>query len=172
MTGTPGIKFTASGTQPGSGSFRWVQLVVTDTMWANTTTGVQSGSCTIGLDNKYPAATGTSTSDSPGVQLNVTDIEIKRTFAAKMYLMWTSSTANSVPVPVGYIQWQNASAALHNNNTSNSGWSLGSSNSWSANPFQASLASQNFHGYPTWSSYTVNGVCSNTLSMVITEQDI
>jgi hypothetical protein len=47
---TPGISFTASGSMPGSGAWKFVQLIVTNTVMVSTTTqGTQTVTCGTGL---------------------------------------------------------------------------------------------------------------------------
>ena len=41
-------------------------------------------------------------SDSPNSELNQSYSMSGRTFAATMYMLWTSSIPNSIPVPIGY----------------------------------------------------------------------
>jgi hypothetical protein len=174
--GTPGIKFTASGTAPSSGSFKFVQLITQNAFALNYTLNgtatTRNLSCGIGLDNfyPYPANSSTTTQDSPMNQVSpapagVVYSEVKHSFTAKMYLMWQStSTANSISVPIGYLQWHTIEDGLRSPAGS---WSLAADTSWGGSAFTVASASQNFDGYPTWSTRAVNGQCSNLNILVI-----
>jgi hypothetical protein len=167
---SPGISFTASGTQPGSGAWQFVQVILTNSIYTVTNTTTQTSSCGIGLDNyypypKFPSTSTTTTQDSPGIQINPVTLpsgqtltELKRSFTAKMYLMWKSSTANSIPVPIGYRQWNYIGDGLR---SSSGSWSLGSATNWSSGTFVAAAATQNFNGYPTWNTLDSNGPCTS-----------
>jgi hypothetical protein len=88
----------------------------------------------------------------------VTFTEVKRTFAATMNLMWKASTANSIPVPIGFRQWSATEDALR---AQNGTWSVGGASTWSAGTYTAASANQNFNGYPTWNTQVVNGPCTS-----------
>jgi hypothetical protein len=115
-TGTAGITFKAVGTPPASGgTFSFVQLVTTDTRSYTSNVGTINCGHIPGLDLTYPYSgvdptTGLAT-DAPESPLPSIYIKSTRNFGATMYLMWTSSTANSIAVPLGYQQWQ-ASATV------------------------------------------------------------
>ncbi len=149
-----GVLFTPSATAPSgySNTFIWAQLISTDSIVANGS----SCSAGTGLDNAYPypPVAGTNTAgDSPAVQLLSTDTSVSRTFAAEMYLLWSSGLANSIPVPLGSTKWSFSGTATKNG----SSWSP--TGSGSASSFVASSASQSSDGYPIWSTHTTNGVC-------------
>jgi len=164
----PWIKFTASGTAPGSGGWKYVQVLLTnDEAITTTTSSATTYHCGTGLDNFYPypfsLGSTTSTEDRPGNLISpmpsgVTYKEFQRSFTAKMYLMWQSSTSNSIPGPIGYRQWYTIEDGLR---SSGGTWSLASDTNWSSGTFVAAAASQRAKGYGTWSSkFTNNGTCT------------
>jgi len=165
---SPGIKFTASGTMPGSGGWKFVQILLTNSETITTTThAAQTSSCGTGLDNFYPYPftylSTNSAQDSPGELISpapsgTTYTEFNRSFTAKMFSMWQSSTANSIPVPIGYHQWYTIQDGLR---SSSGTWSLASDTNWSSGTFVAAAASQSAKGYPTWSTVSINGPCTS-----------
>jgi hypothetical protein len=150
-----GINFNnPAGYANGSeGSYSLVQLISSDT-----TTGESSNTKVAGLDTSYPYG-GPPTSDSPKVYLQPTATSVTRTFSANMFLMWTSSTANAIPVPLGYQTWGFSGTATCST-------SCGTAVNWNATTngppgpvggFVPSSASQIqvgnntlVDGYPTW----------------------
>jgi hypothetical protein len=159
-TGTAGINFDApTGYQNTSGgSFLLVQLIGNDV-------GI-GGCCTYGagLDTQYPYGPPPD-SDSPDTYLQPTVNSVSRTFTANMFLMWRSSTANSIPVPLGYQQWGFSGTATCNANCGTaSNWTaaitLGTTpgpvgNFVPSDPSQTQTNDRNnilVDGYPTWTS--------------------
>lgn len=153
-----GINFTASATLPSgypNSRFNWVQLETKDIFVLTPTNGGAVQTCVptsqpvattgTGLDTQYPTDITNPTEDNPDYVLTSTYNEVTRTFTARMYLMWTSGLTNSVPVPLGYVDWQFSGDATLVNATSNT-WTI-KSGSGSSNTFQASVA------YPLWTSY-------------------
>jgi hypothetical protein len=143
LQGTKGISFNANITSNGTtGSAFRVQLV---------TDGSLSGgkNCTItpGLDTGYPYPL---TNDSPPVVLLSSYTTLTRTENFKTYLMWQSNTANSIPVPLGYLPWGFSGSA-------NCSGSCGSAANWTASgsggpgTFHTAQSSDPNYGYPTWS---------------------
>ena len=135
------------------GSFSLVQLISTDTI-----TGSASLTNPAGLDTAYPYAAPPS-NDTPDIFLKSTYTTLTRTFNANMFLLWQSSTANSIPVPLGYQTWAFTGTATCST-------SCGTASNWKATTtgtpgpvgsFTASTASQTKvgndtlrYGYPTW----------------------
>jgi hypothetical protein len=162
---TPGISFSASGSTP-KGSRFFVQLLTQNTVNVTTTAGNTSGNCGTGLDNFYPYAKNTSTtstSDSPGNLVNpapkgTTYTEISRSFGASMYAMWQSNTANSIPVPIGYVPWTTLMDGLR---SAKGAWSVAPDSTASPGTFTAAAASQASSGYPTWTTKVANGACTS-----------
>jgi hypothetical protein len=163
----PGISFTASGTQPASGKWQFVQILVTNSVGVATTANptLTTSGCGTGLDNlyPYPSTTSNSAGDAPGNMISpmpsgTTYTEFKRSFTAKMYLMWQSKTVSSIPVPIGYVQWSTIEDGLR---SSGGSWSLASDTSWNSGTFVASTASQTADGYPNWGHVTTNGACTS-----------
>jgi hypothetical protein len=153
--GTPGITFTAeANSQPsGGGAISFVQILLKN----NTTTIPSSSGATpsinTGLDNYYPYATGNVAQDSPGNGLEGADTRVHREFKAQMYEMWTSSNANSIPVPLGSVIWQIDGTAILEKGV----WTLDKGSTGSANGFAPARNSDpKTHGYPTWTNVVLN----------------
>jgi hypothetical protein len=150
-TGTVGISFSTSGYSNFSGGDWWfVQLLNSQTI----TVGTSTCTSTSGKDGPYPNPPPEN--DSPFFHLLSTDRSISRSFNAAMYLMWKSSTANSIPVPLGYQVWGFSGSA-------NCSASCGSAANWipttSGTPgpvgtFVQSTAQQSSFGYPKWTVQT------------------
>jgi hypothetical protein len=164
-----GMTFDASViTLPGhSGQTAWVQVLGP----TNTITGAGSGQPfpagnQIGLDNTLPYnknnpdpvdATTTETSDSPGVGLSRSWDVATRIFNAKMYLMWTSQTPDSIPVSLGYVQWAVSGTATADPTFRTSKWSLTSRGPTSVQVHQGADDGTNSHGLPAFSNLVLNG---------------
>jgi hypothetical protein len=74
-------------------------------------------------------------------------------FSAKMYAMWDPNLPNSIPVPLGYVQWNFTGDATIANASTNQ-WVLKSSSAGSNNTFTQSSS------YPQWSGTLGSGdVC-------------
>lgn len=145
-TGTAGIKFFPMGTQPGGGSFVYVQIITTDSRSYKSSGETYSCYTTVGIDKAYPypgVPSGTSNAtDAPEIPLPATCNSASRAFAATMYLMWRSSSGSSVPVPLGDIPW------AYNGTATNSGghWSPGGV----GGPTSAFVPAAGTQAYPTW----------------------
>lgn len=157
-TGTaPGISFTGSvGKQPtGGGAMSWVQVLLNNQVISTTPAGSTTSNAGTGLDNTYPykAAQGANAQDSPASSLPSGLTSLERQFTAQMFTMWTSSSASSsIPVPLGYIQWQLDGTAVFSNNK----WSVSGTSTGTANKFHKATASDPSYGYPTWTSVATN----------------
>jgi hypothetical protein len=131
--GTYGISFTPPSS-PGSGQFFFVQLINSD---------VSTG-CThsANLDQQYPYAgeMGQQVGDAPFAEMT-SGTSWSRSFNATMYLMWQSSTANSIPVPIGSVTWSFSGSATKTGGT----WTA--SGSGSASPF---IAASDTGDFPIW----------------------
>lgn len=148
---TFGITFTPTVTQPSgvTGTFSYIQLINSEQ--ENITDPPLTGTCTIGtgLDNNYPyppRSDGTA-ADSPATSLNSTYIEVGETFSATMYLMWNSGLPNSIPVPLGSMQWGYSGDAYRS--STDVDWAL-------RNPTDTSQAFVQGITYPTWSTHATN----------------
>jgi hypothetical protein len=157
--GNPGITFTAvANSQPsGGGAISFVQILLkNNTTITPTPPPPSSGDTpiiTTGLDNYYPYATGNVAQDSPGNGLEGADTRVHREFKAQMYEMWTSSNANSIPVPLGSVTWEIDGTAVLKKGV----WTLDKGSTGSANGFSpATDSDQKTHGYPTWTNVVLN----------------
>lgn len=167
--GTPGILFYAAAAFPSgvpAGHFLWAQLlntaqvVVTGPLGTYQITDNYVCSPGITLDNTFPyskptdpyvAIPGDMTDDSPHSSLIFVDSEISKTFAARMYLLWTSNnpntenTSGAIPVPLGFVDWGFTADATQTNFV----WSVKTA-SVTTPVFQASSQ------YPQWSTVFIN----------------
>jgi hypothetical protein len=157
QTGGNGITFTASSTPPAgySWSYVWYQLRTADSDHAVFNGG--SLSCTTGasaaqphLDGSAPYSAGAQAYDSPNIALPSGDSQLSRTFSAKMYLLWSSGLANSIPVPLGYVTWSASGTATFNSSTGL--WTV-----TSGNPVPAPSAFAATVSYPSWTVTDANG---------------
>jgi len=153
-----GITFHAGYLLPEglSKNFTWVQLILFDSLMVKNKGETmycvpkaapiaQQGS---GLDTGYPYDTRNPTRDNPPLQLTPDADEFLRTFHARMYLLWTSGLANSIAVPLGFVDWHFSALARREDGQGNN-WSIrygdGGPND-RRRPFTPSPA------YPQWSS--------------------
>jgi hypothetical protein len=152
-TGTPGMSFAPSGTQPsGGGTFSFVQLINSDSRNYTSSSGNYSCSHSSGLDTGYPYPVNNvgNATDAPFIPLPSTYTTASRTFNATMWLMWTPSTAPSgctgsactIPVPLGYTTWQFSGSTTQSNGT----WGTPSGSGSAGSLTLANGA------YPTWSN--------------------
>ncbi len=110
----PGIGFQGSATPPTgyAGNFGFVQIVSSASLvygYPNGTFRTCGGS---GLDTTYPydefpnPPQTASVYDTPSVQLNSSTYTSQSDFNTfVMFLMWQPDFANSIPVPLGYVNW-------------------------------------------------------------------
>ncbi len=147
-TGSPGIAFSPPSTSTPAGTFFFVQLINGDTVKYNSLTCTATN--TPGLDGAYPYQnkTGQPVNDAPFSPLPSTYSTSSRTFNATMYLMWQSSTQNSIPVPMGSVPWQFSGSTTQSGGT----WST-PSGSGSA---QAFIAASGTSSFPTWTGVVGN----------------
>lgn len=158
VTGDPqGIKFTPPAST--SGTYFFVQLVNGDrTTYTN---GKSSASCVSppGLDGgnyPYPMQQGYDyADDSPDAALGSIYKKVSRTFKATMYLLWTSSIPDSIPVPIDSQDWHIVRGITMNT-------SYPTSESWTQPVWDAlgtdgdpvnyvdTAPSKSPYGYPTW----------------------
>jgi hypothetical protein len=168
----PGIKFTASPSNPGNGTYSWVQLIKqTDDQMA-TDFGIQVCSpqglnpASPALDSKYPypSTSANTTEDSPGTPLDTSLASLhevaKIGFDATMYLLWTpnasgcdkSQGACVIPIPLGHVHWfwngdaVNQEVLDATTHTIKDQWTPGCG-SPIADPFMGSV---NVNDYPQW----------------------
>jgi hypothetical protein len=109
-----GIKFTASGS-PADGKYWFVQVILSDSRtYTYPAGGSYTGGPFSGLDGGYPydaLITPAIAQDGPEMPLSLGYATGSRAFHAKMYLLWqpgklSQATAPSIPVPIGYQEWQ------------------------------------------------------------------
>jgi hypothetical protein len=154
---TPGITFNSPTgySNTSGGNFLVGQLVSHDTLTGGGTTYGP------GLDGSWPYGDGTlPTNDSPAIYLASTYRTLTRSFEATMFLMWQSTTSNSIPAPLGYQTWKfSATASCSASCGTTSNWSVSSSSAGLEGVFTASSSSQRpvgqntlKYGYPTWTS--------------------
>src|SRR5260370_6496842 len=101
-TGAPGIAFSPPTTATPPGQFFFVQLVTGDNLtYPNLTCAAIPG-----LDGAYPYQSkyAQAVNNAPFAPLPYSSIT--RSFGATMYLMWQSSAASSIPVPMGSVAWR------------------------------------------------------------------
>jgi hypothetical protein len=151
-SGTPGIKFNATGTPPPlvSGTFEWAQLILSNSY---TYTGTTPTSCNgpTGLDNYFPLpVTGFTINDSPGRPLLSADTEFTWAWNATMYFMWIPSISGNqtIPVPLGFVSWDFQADVVQNLSTKT--WTVKSGPASNGN-FVPSVA------YPSWTTVAKNG---------------
>ena len=137
------------------GSFLVGQLVSHETLTGGGTTYGP------GLDSSWPYGPGTlPTNDNPHIYLASTYRTLTRDFQATMFLMWKSSTSNSILVPLGYQTWGfSATASCTTSCGSASNWTATTQSAGLVGGFTVSSASQSSvgqntlqYGYPTWTS--------------------
>jgi hypothetical protein len=175
ITGNYGITI-ASQVSSSNGTLEWIQ-VITANYFTETLPGASSPSgfdCGRGLDNALPypntaTINGALTAfDVPALGLIGPYIGYSKTFNALTYLMWKSTIAGSIFVPLGYVPWNWSGSATQNSATQV--WSLNDGAIWSVNPsFVISKDTDpTTHGYPTWNALILNtgagsngGVCTS-----------
>ncbi|MGA3009969.1 MAG: hypothetical protein ABSD72_06875 [Terracidiphilus sp.] len=153
----PGIEFTQPQAS-SDGNYSFVQIVKT-----STTTYTEGKHAPLvcptnpGLDTVYPYTQHSdgTTSDSPSVLLEPFYSKIRRTFKATMYMLWTSSTPNSIPVPISSQSWQ-FTQAISTNPSYPSGqcwtqpvWNLIGTDGDPVDYVQTAPSASPY-GYPTW----------------------
>ena len=101
------------------------------------------------------AMSGTSDAvDSPATPVNTSGASVSRSEQFAMYLMWTSSVASSIPVPIGFEDWGfSGSASCKSSCNAATSWKAATiaSATGTTGGYQKSAAPQPNYGYPTWS---------------------
>jgi hypothetical protein len=154
--GTPGISFAGSVTDPSNsaGTIVWIQLIESE---ANVyEINGQIVPCTnrnaldAGAPPQYLYDVGATTADSPNIEISAGNSADKVNATFRMYMLWRSSIAAAIPVPLGFLRWGwDASATRHG-----TVWQIdySTSKSWDA-------AFQTSNNYPEW-KYAVGSDCS------------
>ena len=148
-SGTFGITFTPPSISSPPGQFFFIQTVNQDTATYSRTGATLTCTAVSGLHGQFPYE-GTyqgEVVDAPGAALASTYTTVSRAFYASMYLMWQSST-NSIPVPIGSLNWQVVGS------TTQSGGTWGTpTGSGSAGGFSAATSAST--GYPQYQALAV-----------------
>jgi hypothetical protein len=97
--------------------------------------------------NPYPPDSDTIADDNPDTPLFADDTEVTADMTATMYLLWTSSVAGSIPVPLGYVGWSWFGDAVQDN----SEWSINASSQGTSGSFTEDS------DYPSWGKVLHNG---------------
>ena len=154
----PGISFLATVTEPSGFSdfnLTWVQVITSGSQ--NNITGTTTKPCTIpaGIDGPFPYKEQIADADDgPSAKLLTgTYTEQTETVSFSMYLMWDPRLTNSIPIPLGHVNWSWSFDAKF----ANSAWTIASSSGGPTNtpPFTVSS------GFPQWSSETLTPVCNS-----------
>ncbi len=173
--GEVGIQFLATANLPPAnpGTFSWAQLISNDVVQVIKSTGSQTcpimASAPPALDNNYPYGRPGGNLFTQNVQYDtVTDGpalplgsqgEAKRTFSARMFLLWNSGLGASLPVPLASIAWQMAGDTINTLNpslgTNSTTWTAPCSNT-PTGACQVSMPTVDANqSYPTWlTAYT------------------
>ncbi len=108
----PGITFNASSVPSGfTGSLKWVQTISSfaqEYQQAATNQWFLWSAPAAGLDTSYPypsSAAGTEADDSPGMALTTSMSQARFRLNATMYVMFTPTGTDSIPVPMGSATW-------------------------------------------------------------------
>lgn len=162
-----GITFSATvNLSPGnSGQTEWVQVIRTNTVSGTSVSGQPfTTNIGTGLDNILPYNFGepdsldapiTATNDSPDSSLDVDFASFTKAFDARMYLMWTSQIPDSIPVPLGYVEWA-VSGTANANDLNTPPWSLTSFVPTQKSSHVSEDNGTKTHGLPTWSHLVKN----------------
>jgi hypothetical protein len=156
MFAKQGIVFDAkTGGSTKGGKLMWIQVID----WAKYTTYIPGAKGKIskwacdagtGLDNRVPyfGEFGPSTADSPFIALLPGWSYIGALERFRMYLMFLSTKANAIPVPLGYLNWQWQGQATQD---SEHNWKLISdSKNRTASAFKPGS------GFPEWNAVVKN----------------
>jgi hypothetical protein len=156
LTGDAGIIFTPPAVT-SSGKYSFVQIITRDKVTYSNGTNSGAFITTPGLDKIYPYTQWSDgrAPDAPDSVLRPTDKRSSRTFNATMYLLWTSSIPNSIPVPIGSQKWKIAQARTTNPGyPTNQSWTQPVWNVLGTDgdpiDYVQTAPSQTPYGYPTW----------------------
>ncbi|MGO9317768.1 MAG: IPT/TIG domain-containing protein [Terracidiphilus sp.] len=170
-TGPVGIDLTASGGD--NGIYKFVQVLPSDTLSWNGNAPFQCGPYVNVLDSGFPfpgvqpnQIRPQKAYDGPGQALPNTYSSGTRNFHALMYLLWqppqlSGTSTASIPVPIGYQQWQFVAAADQTAPIGRGKWQQPVTNAAGAvGDFMLSQDSDNaIYGYPIWGSVSGIGSC-------------
>lgn len=162
---TTGINFTGEiSNEPSTGgAVSWVQVISADTFSGVTPSGsTKPYTQGPGLDNKYPYPptdpdVPSVTHDSPAIALISDYLRETRTFTAKMYLLWTSKTDGSIPIPLGYVKWKISGTGVYQpNHPSPWPWNVVPGATKTANFSASSDTGTPYYGMPHWTKVLLN----------------
>ena len=179
QNGTVGIEFGATSTFPSNaGTYSWVQLLINDNYNLISSKGHSVCTAIPGgpeLDNTYPYGTeggnlfstngvkDDTATDGPSVNLSSSYGELSRSFNATMYLMWTPSQTNAIPIPLARESWSLRGDATNTlaNQSNGTQWALnGCSNGSSGGCVLSAPSTDANQSYPVWGSAFTNGSIS------------
>jgi len=109
-----------------SGRMEWVQVVDSDVAakanpsakWTCSSHGLDGFNYPYPTTSLLPSQTEIDTNDDPGMPLDTNYPTSNATMSFHMFLMWTPSVPNSIPVPFGSVTWGWTGAADYNKSTS------------------------------------------------------
>ena len=171
-SGQVGIDLTASG--GGSGIYKFVQVLPTDTLSWDGQTPFQCGPYVNVLDGAFPfpgvlpnKTTPTMAYDAPGQALPNIYSSGTRDFHAIMYLLWqppqlAGTGTASIPVPIGYQPWQFGATVDQKAPIGRGKWQQPTTNAAGAvGGFTPSHETDNaLYGYPVWGGVSPIGSCN------------
>jgi len=137
-------------------NFTWVQLIQSDALTLKNQEGTlycvpksqPVAEFGAGLDTGYPYDMRNPTRDNPPLELTPDTQAYSRVFHARMYLLWSSGLSNSIPVPLGFVDWSFSGEVVLKDPATNS-WALKSGQAGPDHPDQPFTRS---HAYPLWYS--------------------
>jgi hypothetical protein len=166
--GTPGIELEA--TEGSGGTHVFVQLINADSRTYTYPTG---GGFTCGpysgLDTAYPyqgLLSADKAEDGPQMPLPAPYATGARNFNATMYLLWQPPQLRgtglaSIPVPIGYQQWQFAAITTQKLPIGSDKWKEPATTAHGdIGGFVPSQSTDPSYGYPSWTHKAKNG-CTN-----------
>jgi hypothetical protein len=173
-TGPVGIELTASGGDGGTYTFVQVLPVPGNTLSWDGPKPFQCGPYVNVLDHSYPfpgvrpnATAPTMAYDGPGQELPNIYSSGTRDFHAIMYLLWqppqlSGTSTPSIPVPIGYQQWQFTATADQKAPVGRGKWQQPTTSAaGKVGDFIPSTDSDNAqYGYPIWGSVSGIGSCN------------
>jgi hypothetical protein len=100
----PGITFLRSSSFD-LGTFKWVQTIDVLIRQRDASTSAYARRSGAGLDERYPYDTASTTADDPGIVFEPTSDYTSYFGTFAMYLMFTPTTPDAIPVPLRKLSW-------------------------------------------------------------------